>query len=189
MIQELEPSIEENIEHYREVTVALKGFEAEVESVLRSTWREFKEQLAAVGIREEDASFKTFLGDEATDMYLKGRAAGIEIGIALGCRDTDDVDGRFTVYSWVWVRDPDLRKSVDEYVETHLATRSSPTFIHEFDSTTYIVAYLATATKPKAIDLLRGSFTMLFECLYGSPDFSKTFSLSGPAGKILSKDR
>ena len=104
MIQELEPSIEENIEHYREVTVALKGFEAEVESVLRSTWREFKEQLAAVGIREEDASFKTGDGD----MYLKRGATGIEIGISVQCRDADDRVGRFAVYSWVWVKDPEL---------------------------------------------------------------------------------
>jgi hypothetical protein len=44
--------IEANIEHYREVTVAVKkGFEAEAESVLRSIWREFKEQLAAIGVR------------------------------------------------------------------------------------------------------------------------------------------
>jgi hypothetical protein len=171
--------IEENIEYYREVTVALKGFEAEVESVLRSIWREFKEQLAAVGILEEDASFKTGDGD----MYLKRSATGIEIGISLQCRDADDGEGRFAVYSWVWVKDPDLRKSLNQYVATH----SSAPFVHEFaSSTTYITAYLDIATKPQAIDLLRDGFAMLFECLFGSPEFSKSYSLSGPAGKGVS---
>jgi hypothetical protein len=104
--------IEANIEHYREVTSAVEGFEAEVESVLRSIWREFKEQLAAVGLRKEDPSFKTGDGD----MFLKSSATGIEMGISLQCRHTDDSAGRFAVYSWVWVKDPNLRKSLDQSV-------------------------------------------------------------------------
>jgi hypothetical protein len=172
--------LEANIEHYREFTLAVKGFEAEAESVLRSIWREFKEPLAAVGIREEDSSFKTALGDDASDMFLKSHATGIEIGFALQCRDADDNTGRFAVYSWV--RDPDLRKSLNNYVATHL----SDPFVHEYElSTTYITAYLDIASKSQAVDLLRNGFAMLIECLFGLPEFSKAYSLSGPAGKTI----
>ena len=152
--------------------------------MLRSIWREFREQLAAIGVRGKDPSFKKDLGDTASNIYLKSGGTGIEIGIALQCRDEDDSMGRFAVYSWVWVKDPDLRKSLDHHVATHL----SDPFVHDFekDGITYITAYLDLTRKSQAIDLLRASFALLFECLFGSPEFSKSYGLSGPASKGVS---
>jgi hypothetical protein len=172
--------IEANIEHYREVTLAVRTFETEVETALRSIWREFKQQLSMIGIPEDDASFKVQTGDDESEMYLKtGWNTGIQIGIALQCRDDDDKAGRFAVYSWVWVKDTDLRKSLDNRVATHL---SAP-FVHEFvSSTTYITAYLDLEKKPQAIDLLRDGFTTLLECLFGSPEFCKSYNVTGPVG-------
>ena len=171
--------IEANIDHYREVTKAVKEFEAEVEATLRSIWREFKEQLIAVGIPADDPSFEAKTQDHASEMGLKtGWSTGIQVGIALQCGDDDDELGRFAVYSWVWVKNPDLRKSLDNYVATHL---SAP-FVHEFtkSSSTLITAYLDLGKKSEAIDLLRDGFRTLFECLVGSPEFCRSYNISGP---------
>jgi len=170
--------IEANIDHYRGVTLAVKAFEAEVEATLRSIWREFKQQLIAVGIPADDPSFEAKTQDHASEMYLKtGWSTGIQVGIALQSRDDDDELGRFAVYSWVWVKNPDLRKSLDNHVATHL---SAP-FVHEFKySTTYITAYMDLGKKSEVIDLLRDGFRTLFECLVGSPEFCRSYNISGP---------
>jgi hypothetical protein len=171
--------IEANLVHYRDVTLAVAGFEAEVESVLRSILREFKEGLSAIGIREESASLKSRLSGKVTNMSLKGRATGIEVGIFLQCRDADDKHRRFCSFSFVWVKDPDLRRSLDQYVAAHSGTP----FIHEFEeSTTYLSAYLDLSTMPQAIDLVHDSFDMLLKCLFGSPEFCREFKISGPVG-------
>jgi hypothetical protein len=175
--------VEANIEHYRKVALAVQGFESEVESVLRSLLREFKEQLTAIGIQEEDVSFKVILGDDASETFLKGKATDIEIGVALQCREEDDHTGRFAVYSFVWVKNSDLRKSLDH----HIAARLSLPFVHEFESsTTYISMYLDVSKTPQVIDLLRESFATLIECLFELPEFCKSYSLSGPIGKVPS---
>jgi hypothetical protein len=171
--------IEANIEHYREVTSAVKAFEAEVETALRSIWREFKPQLAkVVGIPQADPSFEAKTRDDVSEMILKtGWNTGIQVGVALQCRGADDESRRFAVYSWVWVKDPDLRKSLDNHVAMHV---SAP-FVHVFESTsTYIFAYMDVGGKSQAIDLLRDGFRMLFECLFGSPEFCKSYNVSGP---------
>jgi len=170
--------IEANIDHYREVTLAVKAFEAEVEATLRSIWREFKQQLIAVGIPADDPSFEAKTRDHASQMSLKtGSSTGIQVAITLQCRDDDDELGRFAVYSWVWVRNPDLRKSLDNHVATHLPAP----FVHEFeDSTTSITAYMDLGKKSEVIDLLRDGFRTLFECLVGSPEFCRSYNISGP---------
>jgi hypothetical protein len=170
--------IEANIEHYREVTSAVKAFEAEVEVALRSIWREFKQQLAVVGIRADDPSFVAETEDGFSEMYLKtGWNTGTEIGIALQCRDEVDESGRFAVYSWVWVKNTELRKSLDNRVAIHV---TAP-FVHEFESSnTYITAYMDLGKKPEAMDLLRESFRTLLECLVGSPEFRSSNNISGP---------
>ena len=167
-----------NIDHYRGVTLAVKAFEAEVEATLRSIWREFKQQLIAVGIPADDPSFEAKTRDHASQMCLKtGWSTGIEVGITLQCRDDDDELGRFAAYSWVWVKNPDLRKSLDNHIATHLSAR----FVHEFeDSTTYITAYMDLGKKSEVIDLLRDGFRTLFECLVGSPEFCRSYNISGP---------
>ena len=172
--------IDANIEHYREVTLAVKTFEAEAETALRSIWRDFKQQLAVFRVPGDDPSFKVQRGDDATGMYLQtGWSSGIQIGIALQCRDDDDESGRFAVFSWVWVKDADLRKSLDNHVATHLPSG----YVHEFESnTTYITAYLDLERKAQAIDRLRDDFRTLLECLAGSPEFCKAYDASGPAG-------
>jgi hypothetical protein len=170
--------IEANIDHYREVTLAVKAFEAEVEAMLRSIWREFKQQLVAVGIPADDPSFGPKTQDHASQMYLwTRRSTEIQVGITLKCRDDDDKLGRFDVYSWVWLKNPDLRKSLDNHVATHL----SEPFVHKFeDSTTYITASLDLGKKSEVIDLLRDGFRTLFECLVGSPEFCRSYNISGP---------
>jgi len=170
--------IEANIDHYRGVTLAVKAFEAEVEATLRSIWREFKQQLIAVGIPADDPPFQAKTLDHASWMYLQtGWSTGIQVGIALQCRDDDNELGRFAANSWVWVKNPDLRKSLDNHIATHLSAR----FVHEFeDSTTYITAYMDLGKKSEVIDLLRDGFRTLFECLVGSPEFCRSYNISGP---------
>ena len=170
--------IEANIDHYREVTLAVKAFEAEVEATLRSIWREFKHQLTAAGIPADDPSFEAKTQDQASGMYLQtGWSTGIQVGIALQCRDDDNELGRFAANSWVWVKNPDLRKSLDNHIAAHLSAR----FVHEFeDSTTYITAYADLGKKSEVIDLLRDAFRTLFECLVGSPEFCRSYNISGP---------
>jgi len=170
--------IEANIDHYREVTLAVKAFEAEVEATLRSIWREFKQQLIAVGIPPDEPPFQAKTLDHASWMYLEtGSSTGIQVGIGLQCRDDDNELGRFAANSWVWVKNPDLRKSLDNHVATHL---SAP-FVHEFkNSSTYITAYLDLGRKSEVIDLLRDGFRTLFECLVGSPEFCRSYNISGP---------
>jgi hypothetical protein len=170
--------IEANIDHYREVTLAVKVFEAEVEATLRSIWREFKQELAAVGIPADDPSFEAKTLDDVSNIYLKtGWSTGIQIGIFLQCRDADDELGRFAVCSWIWVKDPQLRKSLDNHIATHL----SPPFVHSSKSgTTYITAYTDLGRKSEVIDLLREGFRTLFECLFRSPEFCKSYNISGP---------
>ena len=167
-----------NIDHYRGVTLAVKAFEAEVEAMLRSIWREFKQQLIAVGIPPDDPSFGAKTEQHASQLYLgTGWSTGIQVGIALQSRDDNDELGRIAVYSWVWVKDPDLRKSLDNHVATHLPAP----FVHEFKySTTYIIAYMDLGKKSEVIDLLRDGFRTLFECLVGSPEFCKSYNISGP---------
>jgi hypothetical protein len=173
--------VEANMEHYREVTLAVQGFEAEVQSMLRSSLREFGEQLGKVGVKEEAAVFKVLVNEDVSDMSLRSRSADIEIGIGLQSRD--DIDGkRFAVYAWVWVKDPGLRKLLDHYVGTHACAP----FVHEFESgTTFLTAYLDPTTMPQAIDLLRDACRALFECLFGSPEFCKSFNLSGPTHTVV----
>jgi hypothetical protein len=170
--------IETNIDHYREVTLAVKVFEAEAEATLRSIWREFKQQLGVVGIPADDPSFEAKTLDDVSDMHLKtGWSTGIQIGIILQCRDDDDELGRFAVHSWVWLKDPNLRKSLDSHVATHL----SPPFLHDFKSgTTYVTAYMGLGKKSEVIDLLREGFRTLFECMFASPEFCKSYNISGP---------
>jgi len=168
-----------NIDHYRGVTLAVKAFEGEVEATLRSIWREFKQQLIAVGIPADDPSFGAKTEEHASQMYLgSGWSTGIEVGIALQSRDDNDELGRIAVYSWVWVKNPDLRKSLDNHVATHL---SAP-FVHEFtkSSSTLITAYVDVGKKSEVIDLLRDGFRTLFECLVGSPEFCRSYNISGP---------
>lgn len=170
--------IEANIGHYREVTLAVRTFEAEVETALRSVWMEFKQQLAGVGIPADDPSFGAGTRDDLSEMYLRtGWNTGIQIGIALQCRDNDDESGRFAVYSWVWVKDAALRKSLDNHVAAH----ASAPFVHEFeDSATYLTAYMDVGKESQAIDFLRDGFRALFGCLVGSPEFCKSYNVSGP---------
>jgi hypothetical protein len=56
-----------------------------------------------------------------------------------------------------------------------------PAFVHKFeDSTTYITAYLDLGKKSEVIDLLHDGFRTLFECLVGSPEFCRSYNISGP---------
>ena len=171
--------IDANIDHYRGVTLAVKAFEGEVEATLRSIWREFKQQLIAVGIPADDPSFGAKTEEHASQMYLgSGWSTGIEVGIALQSRDDNDELGRIAVYSWVWVKNPNLRKSLDNHVAAH----ASAPFVHEFeDSTTYLTAYMDVGKESQAIDWLRDGFRALFGCLVGSPEFCKSYNVSGPA--------
>ena len=177
--------IEANIEYYREVTLAVKVFEAEVEAALRSIWREFKQQLTVAGLPSDDPSFAATMLDDASDMRLKtGLNTGIQIGIALQCRNGDNGSGRFAAYSWVWVKNTDLRMSLDNHVATHV---SAP-FVHEFEfSTTFISAYMDLGKKSEAIDLLRAGFRTLLECLVGSPEFRRSYNISGPVDTASSQ--
>jgi hypothetical protein len=170
--------IETNIDHYREVTLAVKVFEAEIEGMLRSIWREFRQQLGVIGIPADDPSFEAKTRDDVSDMYLKtGWNTGIQIGLVLECRDEGDELGRFAVHSGVWVKDPHLRKPLDN----HVAAQLSPPFVHDFrSSTTYITAYIDPGKKSEVIDLLREGFRTLFECLFGSPEFCQSYNISGP---------
>src|SRR5713101_1247120 len=84
--------------------------------------------------------------------------------------------------SWVWVKDRDLRTSLDHHVAMH-----SPTpFVHQSQSSNIrIMIDLERAERSQAIDLLRKSFEALLECLSGSPAFCESYVLSGPVGRLV----
>lgn len=165
----------ENIGYYREVTLAVKAFQEEVEKVLREVWADFLPKLADFRISSKDPVFKCKTVEDATYMHLETRPTdGVQIGLALQARDPDEL-GRFAAYSWVWVKEQNLRKALDDFINTRV---HSLFIVENAYASTFITAYFGQESE--AITLLRSSFQQLLECLGESPEFSRAYGVHQP---------
>ena len=171
--------IESNLQYYREVTLATREFESQVESMLREVWGDYRRELAAVGLagKKPERNLKQYDPDLFVNLFAQDKR-GVEISISLNFADESP---RFSAWSGVFVKDAELRQTVNASI------RKGTPVAFEIDiraKETYIIARSDSEECSSLRKMLFESFRQLFKCLWKSPDFCAAYPPPPPRPAI-----
>ena len=163
--------ISENLVFFREVTVAVKQYEQEVESILRSIASSHEADLSALTLSMEGAVLKSSVEESFSQILLKKPRESFEIGLAL--QAWEGPDPLYCAYSYIWVREKAVRSKID----VQFGTKVDEPFKYEFESqTSYVSLYGKTGEHSKVVYGIADTFRILLNCLKDSADLRAVVS-------------
>ena len=158
--------VSENLPLYREVTVAVRQFEQQIEAILRSVVEDHQADLTALGLSMQGATVKPSSNELISEVILRKAAQQVELGVALQASEASDYS--YCAYSFIGIKDKVLRSIVDEY----LRKSTSNPFEYEFQyQTSYISLYGESGKQETVVSGLAGTFGALLRSIGDLPDF------------------